>query len=310
MSPLAVLATLAAALGAEAPARPPIRGISHVAFRVSDAGAARSFYEDFLGYRSFPAPGMETSGSAAITIVSVNDRQYVELRPGLAAEEDRLHHIALETDDAAAMRGYLAARGVDVPAGLVPDMLGRDSFTVRDPEGHVVELVQRTRGGRMRIPDRAGSPRATPVSQRLLHVGVIVGDVAPALRFYGDVLGFPETWRGSRSGRELSWINVRVPDGDEYVEFMLYAERPAPGARGTQHHICLEVQDIESARALLETRRSRAAYTRPLEVRVGTNRKRQLNLYDPDGTRVELMEPGTVDGQPTPSSTAPLPTRP
>jgi len=40
---------------------------------------------------------------------------------------------------------------------------------------------------------------------------------------------------------------------------------------------------------------------------VGTNRKRQLNLFDPDGTRVELMEPGTVDGQPVPSSTAPPP---
>jgi len=310
MSPLAVLATLAAALGAEAPARPPIRGISHVAFRVSDVGAARSFYEDFLGYRSFPAPGMEASGSAAITIVPVNDRQYVELRPGLTAEEDRLHHIALETDDVAAMRGSLASRGVDVPAGLAPDVLGRNSFTVRDPEGHVVELVQRTRGGRPLIPDRAGSPRAAPVSRRLLHVGVIAGDVAPALRFYGEVLGFPETWRGSRSGRELSWINVRVPDGDDYVELMLYAERPAPGARGTQHHICLEVPDVEEARALLETRRSRAAYARPLEVRVGTNRKRQLNLYDPDGTRVELMEPRTVDGQPAPSSTAPPPRRP
>jgi hypothetical protein len=54
------------------------------------------------------------------------------------------------------------------------------------------------------------------------------------MKFYGDVLGFSETWRGSRSGTELSWIN-----------------------------------------------------------------------YDPDGTRVELMEPGTVDGQPAPSSAAP-----
>ena len=28
-----------------------------------------------------------------------------------------------------------------------------------------------------------------------------------------------------------------------------------------------------------------------MEVRTGTNRKRQMNLFDPDGTRVELMEP-------------------
>jgi len=44
-----------------------------------------------------------------------------------------------------------------------------------------------------------------------------------------------------------------------------------------------------------------------MEIRTGVNRKRQLNLFDPDGTRVELMEPKTIDGAPAPSSTAPPP---
>jgi lactoylglutathione lyase len=44
-----------------------------------------------------------------------------------------------------------------------------------------------------------------------------------------------------------------------------------------------------------------------MEMRTGINRKRQLNLFDPDGTRSELMEPATIDGTPTPSSTAPPP---
>ena len=50
---------------------------------------------------------------------------------------------------------------------------------------------------------------------------------------------------------------------------------------------------------------SRAAL--PLEIRTGVNRRQQLNLYDPDGTRIELMEPRTIDGQPAPASTSPLP---
>ena len=50
---------------------------------------------------------------------------------------------------------------------------------------------------------------------------------------------------------------------------------------------------------------ARKAYTRPLEIKTGINRKRQLNLFDPDGTRIELMEARTVDGKPTPSSSAP-----
>jgi lactoylglutathione lyase len=63
--------------------------------------------------------------------------------------------------------------------------------------------------------------------------------------------------------------------------------------------------DIAAAKAKLETRTG--LYTKPMEIRTGTNRKRQMNLYDPDGTRIELMEPATVDGKPTPPSNAPPP---
>ena len=49
-------------------------------------------------------------------------------------------------------------------------------------------------------------------------------------------------------------------------------------------------------------------YDREIVIQTGVNRKRQLNVYDPDGTRVELMEPTTVDGVPAPSSTPPPPT--
>jgi catechol 2,3-dioxygenase-like lactoylglutathione lyase family enzyme len=292
MSHVAAVAALAVLLAPGTPPRPRIVGISHVAFRVSSVPAARAFYEDFLGLRE----------------LTVSPRQYVELIAGLAPEQDRLDHIALETDDADGLRRYLASRGVDVPDRVARDEAGR-RFTVRDPDGHAVEFVQPPPAGR-RALERTEPARGMRVSDHILHLGIIVGDVPAALKFYGDMLGFSETWRGSRSGTELSWINLKVPDGSDYVEFMLYGERPAPNARGTQHHICLEVPDLAKAQALLEARPYRATYPRALEPRVGTNRKRQLNLYDPDGTRTELMEPVTVDGQPTPSSTAPLPSRP
>ena len=44
-----------------------------------------------------------------------------------------------------------------------------------------------------------------------------------------------------------------------------------------------------------------------MQIQVGVNRKRQINLYDPDGTRIELMEANTIDGKPAPNSTAPAP---
>ena len=131
--------------------------------------------------------------------------------------------------------------------------------------------------------------------------------IEPALKFYGDVLGFRETWRGSSNEKILSWVNAATPDSTDYVEFMLYDDIPAPDKRGTQHHICLFVPDMDKAVASLEARPARKEYKRTLEFKTGVNRKRQCNLFDPDGTRVELMEPHTIDGKPAPSSKAPPP---
>ena len=144
-------------------------------------------------------------------------------------------------------------------------------------------------------------------SDRILHLGIIVGDLAAANKFYGGILGFREIWRGSSNGEVLSWTNMQVPDGEDYIEFMLYKDLPDPDKRGSQHHICLVTPDITQAQAKLEAKPYRKSYPRPMEIRTGVNRKRQLNLFDPDGTRVELMEPVTVDGKPAPPSKAPPP---
>ena len=140
-----------------------------------------------------------------------------------------------------------------------------------------------------------------------MHLGILVGSLEPAMKFYRDILGFEEIWRGSRDQKQLSWVNMKVPDGDDYIEFMLYDQMPGAANRGTQHHICLEVADIDKTLKGLEARPARQGYTRPLEIRTGINRRRQLNVFDPDGTRTEFMEPKTVDGVPAVSSKAPPP---
>jgi lactoylglutathione lyase len=100
---------------------------------------------------------------------------------------------------------------------------------------------------------------------------------------------------------------MRVPDGDDFLEFMLYKDLPAPDQRGSQHHLCLEVPTIAGALETLQSRPYAKTYSRPFDTVVGFNRKRHMNVFDPDGTRTELMEPVTVDGKPVPSSSAPPP---
>ncbi len=292
-------------LASESPQRPRIVGISHVALFVQDVAKSRAFYKDFLGFAE-PYSLTNKDGTLRLTWIKVNDRQSIELFPEKEAGSDRLNHIALETADADALRHYLAARGLAVPTNTPVGKIGNANYMVKDPDGHDVELVQYLPDGWTRREQEKFLPD-TRVSARIAHIGILVGDVDAALKFYVGVLGGTETWRGSKDSKRLSWVNVKVPDGDDYVEFMLYAELPPPDQRGKHHHLSLEVPDIEKAKATLAMRAAKVNYSRPLEIQTGVNRKRQLNLWDPDGTRVELMEPRTVDGVATPSSTAPPP---
>jgi catechol 2,3-dioxygenase-like lactoylglutathione lyase family enzyme len=285
--------------------RPRILGMAHIALYVSDIEKSRAFYKDFLGYGE-PFLLNKPDGSLSLTFIKINERQYVELFPGLEPGADRLNHISIETDDAEGMRAYLALKGVKVPDKVGKGRIGNSNFNVKDPDGHTVEIVQYEPAG-WSIRDNGKAVGPNRISKRMMHLGIIVGAVEPAMKFYRDILGFQEAWRGSSKGTQLSWINLKVPDGEDYIEFMLYDELPAPDKRGSQHHICLEVPNMAESLAVLEKNPYRAQYTRPMEIRTGTNHKRQLNLFDPDGTRIELMEPITVDGKPAASSTAPPP---
>jgi len=266
------------------PVRPPIAGIAHVAIQTSDLAKARAFYGGLLGFPEVLPKRPHTA------IFFVNDRQRLIVRDGLPPSRDeRFIDLAFETH-VAAMREFLAARGAQPGAVTEDANAGGRRIEMTDPDGHPVQFVELHRGGRGSVatPDRR-------LSRRILHAGLTVRDGAAADRFYTDVLGFSETWRGGRPEGVINWINMRVPDGTDYLEYMLYPAAP-PDRRqlGSAHHVALLVTDIQQA---LETVRSRTApddRNHRANPNIGTNNRWQLNLFDTDGTRVELMEPWTV----------------
>jgi lactoylglutathione lyase len=301
-----ILCAASGAASSQSVTRPRILGVAHIALRVSDVERSRAFYRDFLGYEE-PYRLDNADGSLSLTFIKINDRQYIELFPGLRPEEDRLHHIGLYVDDAETMRRYLASRGVRVPDRVGRARIGTSNFAVTDPDGHTVEFVQyQPESWAARHTGRFMSDAR--ISNRMLHVGIVAGQLSRSLAFYEHVLGFTEIWRGaSPTSSTLSWVNLKVPDGDDYLELMLYGTEPKPDRRGVLHHLCLEVDDASRAVERLAEREYRRTYTQPIEIRTGVNRKRQVNLFDPDGTRTELMEARTIDGAPAPRSTLPPP---
>jgi len=286
--------------------RPQILGISHAAFYVSDLPKSRAFYESYLGFASpfsIPRPA-----GGDLVWIKINDHQSVELFPGseVAPGAERLFHVAIEVADAEAMRLYLRARGVQVPAATAVGKIGNKNYFIKDPAGNTIEIVEYLPTG-WTLREQGRFLPDTRVATRMSHVGVMIGQLDSAMTFYRDILGFREIWRGSSDGRSLSWVNLQVPDGRDYIEFMLYSTYPTRDRALGMQHICLEVANVAAAESTLATRQRPAGSKPPTPIKVGVNGKRQINYFDPDGTRVEVMEPATFDGKVRPPSLAPAP---
>ena len=288
------------------PVRPKITGISHVGYFVSDLPKAIAFWHDFLGFDEAYTLTKKDSSDIRIAFIKINDRQHIELfNEPPTHPPNMMSHICFTVDDIEAMRTYLRSKGFDVKAGNGgKTRTGDYAFEIKDPDGMLVEFVQSLPDG-MEAKATGKFEPPTRISTQIYHAGFLVGNSEKSMDFYGKILGFQETWRGGGNPKELSWINMRVPDGTDYVEFMLY--RKLPDTYGTKNHLSLLVPDVPKAVATLEARPAFKTYGKELKVAVGVNQKRQVNIYDPDGTRVELMEANTITGKPTPPSDAPPP---
>lgn len=287
------------------PARPKITGISHAAVFYTNLEDSRAFYKNYLGFDE-PYSAKNPDGSIRLTWIKVNDIQQIELFPiKNPGDPDHLYQVAFVTENAEALRRYLASKGVKVsekPVGK--GTIGNANFTFKDPDGHIIEIVEYCGDGWTML-DKGKHLPSTRIAPRIRHIGIKVADLEASMRLYRDILGFVETWRGSRDDKLLSWVNLRVPDGDEYLELMLYGgPEPKEKQLGTMNHICLEVENVPAAYETLQARTLPSCCAATSAPKTGVNGKRQINAFDPLGTRVEIMEPGTHDGKPVPSSTA------
>ncbi len=284
--------------------RPKITGISHVGYFVSDLPKSLAFWHGFLGFDEMYDLKKPGTKDVHIAFLKINDQQHIELfNEPPTNPPDMMSHICFAVSDVEQMKAYLRSQGFEVKSPAQSKVQAGDyAFAIKDPDGMLVEFVQSLPDGWEAKAAGKFEPE-TRISTKIFHAGFMVGNAAKSMDFYGRVLGFTETWRGSADGKDLSWINMKVPDGEDYVELMLYRTLE-PKGYGGKNHLSLAVPDMDAAVAKLKARPAFAAYGKPLEIHTGINRKRQVNLFDPDGTRVELMEPFTVDGKPAVPSTA------
>jgi catechol 2,3-dioxygenase-like lactoylglutathione lyase family enzyme len=192
-----------------------------------------------------------------------------------------LANIGFATTDVEAMRKYLGSHHVQVPPAMQNDSDGTRWFEVNDPEGNHIRFEQ-VSGKR---------PKArNPLSSQIIHVGFMVHDRSAEDAFYREILGFRPYWFGGRTDDRVDWVALQVPEGHEWIEYMLTDKdaQMTPERLGVLNHFSLGVTDMKETAKQLEARgwtsNSRS------HMQMGRDGKWQLNVYDPDGTRVEFME--------------------
>ena len=298
-----VLAFALHGAGQTSGSRPPITGISHISVYTADATKTEAFYVHDLG--AFKGSDPENVQGVRYYFSSTQFVEVLPLPPGNASI-NRLDHVAFATSDAESLRQYMAAHGISVPSSLHTGSNGGKWFDVRDPEDNKVEFVQ--------APAARPEAPLDSLSHHIIHVGYMVHSRAAEDAFFRTVLGFRPYWYGGFSDTVVAWVSQQVPDGTDWLEYMMVNGPDTKGIPadmtsdrlGSMDHFSLGVQDIKSAALVLyDGDRIPEKTSGP---KIGRDGKWQYNLFSPDGTRAEIME-FQAAGKPCCSAfTAPSPT--
>jgi catechol 2,3-dioxygenase-like lactoylglutathione lyase family enzyme len=265
--------------------RPAITGVSHIAVYGKDPIKAERFYVHDLGGLKGSDPEQANG-----TRYYFSPTQFVEVLPLPSgyASISRLDHVAFATPGVDALRIYLMSKHITVPNRLQRGSDGSQWFDVTDPEGNKIEFVQ--------PPDKLPTVPVNPLSSHIIHVGFIVHNRSLEDGFFRTVLGFRPYWFGGMRDDRPTWISQQVPDGTDWLEYMIVGtpeDRGIPAAMsaaelGVLNHFSLGVPNAEAAYTLLWNE-DRLIGQSNLP-KIGRDAKWQLNLLDPDGVRAELME--------------------
>lgn len=305
-----LFATVAAGLSAQTAPPPqadlPILGLAAITFRVSDLDRARRYYDGVLGFaEAFTLK--DASGRTTSVSFKVNDDQYVEVVPGLAPGALRRQvRVVFQSSDLNRLHALYSTRGL-APSAITRGPDGNPVFRIAGPDEATLDFIEYAPGSQQTLA-RGKFLGSNRLSTHLWHVGIYTRDRTAVAPFYQDKLGF-ERGRDLPGGRGEY---IETPSSDRNLETKfppLDPNNPATRAQyerevmGAVQHLAIEVTDMRRVRDLAQER----GRLTDLQVRahVGNNRHWLMHLFDPDGSRTEVMETAVQDTLPAMTVMAP-----
>ena len=277
----ATLLCCAAAASSDTPKRPRILGISAVTILTSDIPEARGFYSQVTDTdrscnwcEDIPSSTLSLGHGQTITLK----------KPSSQLPSSLLEEVTFRTDSLDQLEKFLRGNHVEFHKHKYNGELWRISLL--DPEGHVIAFAGIVKPASSPV-DITHTSNTSITSSRIIHAGFIVHNRAGTEHFYKDILGFRPYWHGGMKDDQTDWVSMQVPDGTDWLEFMVNVEPDADQKlRGIMNHIAIGVTDIHAEQKKLQD----AGVKLTEEPKIGRDGKWQLNLYDPDFTRIEFME--------------------
>jgi catechol 2,3-dioxygenase-like lactoylglutathione lyase family enzyme len=309
-----------------------IHAVDAVGITVADADRAIAFYSNVLAFEK--VSDVEVTGEQfehlqgvfgvrmRIVRLKLGD-EFIELTEYLAPRgrpipvdsrsNDRwFQHIAIITSDMD--RAYLWLRKNKVEhASSGPQRLpdwnknagGIKAFYFKDPEGHVLEILQ--------FPEGKGDAKWHTPSDKLFlgidHTAIVVGETEASLKFYRDALGLKIVGESENYGTEQEHLNnvfgarlkitslhaTRGP-GIELLEYLAPSDgRPYPKeARSNDLYSWqtkLVVPDASQAALLLRERKYRFVSSGVVAISAAEmGLQKSFLVRDPDGHLLQLIE--------------------
>jgi len=266
--------------------RPKILEILQVRIFTSNEPAAHDFYYGIL--RTLALAQTPETKCAWCEAISKDTNGPVVLDPAPAqTPQNLLGAIVLRTNDAGSLRKYLEQNKINV--GKLRKWASGACFAAFDPEAHKLIFVEAPDYGQPTLDKPGAYDAPSRHWPHIIHAGFVVRDRAAMDHFYKDILSFRLYWHGGMKDGETDWVDMQVPDGTDWIEFMLNVpENADQRTRGIMNHIAVGVANMKAAdQELLDANLRPRVDETP---QIGRDGKWQLNLYDFDGTRVELME--------------------